>query len=274
MPTSSSAALRDRVERAREEIMEFLETRASRPYIAYSGGKDSQAAAHLVHSVNPRVPLFYSDDEFILADYAAHMEAERRRWGESLIYVQGATLHAGWHTPWADAPYWREPPPDMVDMPVRREDWFAELRRRWGFDGMILGVRAAESLYRADYLGEEGAPRRRHRWGLAECDPIAHWTDEQVWEYIREREIPYCAVYDRQEEAGVSLHKRRLGPMAWTMFVNARFVWTAYPDEYVRAVRRYGARWRRPRRGQVTGALLVEIEDAAREYAARGRRSG
>ena len=269
MPSDSDNA-RIRIERARAEIAEYL-NRASRPYIAYSGGKDSQAAAHLAHSVRPDIPLVYSDDEFILADYAAHMDAERRRWGDRLLHVQGATLHAGWHIPWSDEPFWRPRPPDMIPMPLQRLDWARELRRIYGFDGVILGVRAAESLRRAEYLGVDGGKRNRNRrrHGFAECDPIAGWSDEQVWAYIREHEIPYCRVYDRQEEAGVALHKRRLGPMAWTLFIAPKFVWTAYPDEYVKAVARYGPRWARPGRGQVSGALLVEIADAERAYKRR-----
>lgn len=268
------SANRDHIERARAELADFFE-RVQRPYIAYSGGKDSQVAAHLAHSVCPNTPLVYSDDEFILADYAAHMETERRRYGDLLLYVQGATLHAGWHVPWTDEPFWRPRPPDMIQMPVQRVDWSRRLRLLYGFDGLILGVRSSESLIRAEYLAEYAQKgNRRRRRGLAECDPIAGWSDEQVWAYIREHEIPYCAVYDRQAEAGVALRKRRLGPMAWTMFIDAKFVWTAYPDEYVRAVERYGMRWQRPRRGQVSGALLIEIADAERAYASGGAAVG
>ena len=257
---------RDHIERARAELADFF-ARVKAPYIAYSGGKDSQVAAHLAHSVRPDIPMVYSDDEFVLADYAAHMESERRRYGDLLIYAQGATLHAYWHVPWTDEPFWRPRPPDMTPMPVQRVDWSRRLRQLYGFDGIILGVRSSESLIRAEYLGEYARKgNRRRRQGLAECDPIAGWSDEQVWDYIREHEIPYCVVYDRQAETGVALRKRRLGPMAWTMFIDPKFVWTAYPDEYARAVARYGMRWRRPRRGQVSGALLVEIEDAARRY--------
>ena len=259
----------DHIERARAELADFF-ARVKAPYIAYSGGKDSQVAAHLAHSVRPDIPMVYSDDEFILADYAAHMESERRRYGALLLYVQGATLHGRWHVPWTDEPFWRPRPPDMLPMPVQRLDWAIALRRRYGFDGVILGVRSSESLIRAEYLGEYARKgNKRRRQGFAECDPIAGWSDEQVWAYIREREIPYCAVYDRQAEAGVALRKRRLGPMAWTLWHDAKFVWTAYPDEYVRAVARYGLVKGRPRRGQVSGALLVEIEDALRAYKRR-----
>lgn len=27
--------------------------------------------------------------------------------------------------------------------------------------------------------------------------PILHWTYEQIWEYLRQFEVPYCDLYDR-----------------------------------------------------------------------------
>lgn len=36
-----------------------------RPYIAFSGGKDSLVVQHLVHQVDPEVPMVYCDDELL-----------------------------------------------------------------------------------------------------------------------------------------------------------------------------------------------------------------
>lgn len=58
---------------------------------------------------------------------------------------------------------------------------------------MVLGIRAAES------------PRRRVAWkqctrhnktGEWAINPIISWTDDDVWNYIRARQLPYCKLYD------------------------------------------------------------------------------
>ena len=32
---------------------------------------------------------------------------------------------------------------------------------------------------------------------IVKLNPLAEWTEEEVWDYIREREVPYHALYDR-----------------------------------------------------------------------------
>jgi phosphoadenosine phosphosulfate reductase len=33
--------------------------------------------------------------------------------------------------------------------------------------------------------------------GIVKLNPLAEWTEEEVWDYVREREIPYHPLYDR-----------------------------------------------------------------------------
>ena len=35
------------------------------------------------------------------------------------------------------------------------------------------------------------------RGGLVKINPLADWDDERVWSYVRERDVPYSALYDR-----------------------------------------------------------------------------
>ena len=76
----------------------------------------------------------------------------------------------------------------------------------------LTGVRWAESSRRANNRGEfesDGKilnadnsddrrllehciPKRKHI-----CNPIVDWTDEMVWRFIIEQELPYCNLYDK-----------------------------------------------------------------------------
>lgn len=79
--------------------------------------------------------------------------------------------------------------------PTRVVRWCcAELKERGGKGRIVLtGIRDEES------------PRRKKRRIVEHClrsasktyvHPIKFWKTRQVWEYIREREIEYCSLYD------------------------------------------------------------------------------
>ncbi len=78
--------------------------------------------------------------------------------------------------------------------PTRKGRWCCEEYKEFGGAGRmnIFGVRAAES------------PRRKKMWhpitettfGDPAVCPIVYWSDAQVWEFIKSRNIPYCELYD------------------------------------------------------------------------------
>jgi len=75
------------------------------------------------------------------------------------------------------------------------------------------GIRKVEPLRRAlaplrawiTGLRREQAPSRTEiavvEWdaihGLIKTNPLAHWSEPQVWAYVRERDVPYNALHDR-----------------------------------------------------------------------------
>ena len=80
---------------------------------------------------------------------------------------------------------------------------------------VITGVRWAESSKRANRGGLELAEKKSHRmenhdpdnpnqqmihqcltYARKHLNPIIDWTDEDVWEFIHEYNVPYCSLYD------------------------------------------------------------------------------
>jgi len=79
-------------------------------------------------------------------------------------------------------------------MPTRFRRWCCEQLKEGGGRGrrVITGIRWAESTARSkrtmvDYCG------RTDKWRV---NPIIEWSDSDVWSYIRERQLPYCKLYD------------------------------------------------------------------------------
>lgn len=81
-------------------------------------------------------------------------------------------------------------------LPTRWRRWCCEeLKHGRRTPGVlyVLGIRWAESARRKGRWRVVQACERTHNMTLC---PIIEWTDAEVWEYIRERGLPYCSLYD------------------------------------------------------------------------------
>ncbi len=80
--------------------------------------------------------------------------------------------------------------------PTRRARWCCEeFKEKAAPKGatIIIGVRAAESPRRAAMWQPVTWNRRQKAWAIC---PIVWWPDAMVWEFIRERKLSYCKLYD------------------------------------------------------------------------------
>ena len=63
-----------------------------------------------------------------------------------------------------------------------------------GLDAWITGLRRDQWATRSDIRKVE----IDHDHGaIVKLNPLAEWTEDEVWDYIREREVPYHALYDQ-----------------------------------------------------------------------------
>ena len=244
--------------------------RCLRPYVAFSGGKDSLVVAHLVHQIDPSAEMVYCDDELLYPEHVAYIRHMKDREGDRLRMVSGAGVHRGWFRPWNDDfDWWRMPEPEMEWLPRTGQHigGLAKLAPYLGYDGVFLGLRRAESLRRAGIL--EAATGVDHVGRYWHINPIIDWSDADVWEYIDTHDLDYCPVYDRLSEIGVSRHHARLGPLPLS---EGRHLWLGWAQMYCALIRRYGRRWTvptgsltRPPKG-VSRMDWLEILDALQGY--------
>jgi len=62
-----------------------------------------------------------------------------------------------------------------------------------GQKAWITGIRREQSLTRQDLADREFDKDN----GLMKFNPLIEWTEKEVWNYIRERKVPYNALHDR-----------------------------------------------------------------------------
>lgn len=230
---------RRRIDEALAAIGRALQC-ARRPYVAFSGGKDSLALLCLVHSLNPAVPFAWSDDELELPETVAYMQMIQAVDADGLFTVRLATaVHAGWFRPWEDAPFWREPLPGSIPKGPTRSEWAHDS----GYDLVFTGLRMRENRRRRDWLGQTGPIYRAKTVPGAwewRCCPLWDWSADDVWHLIHERGLPYNRVYDVFERIGVHRHAQRVGPLPLARRVHLAEGW---PDTLSRLEVRYGRRW-------------------------------
>lgn len=208
-----------------------------RPYVAFSGGKDSLVTLALVQRVaGVAVPAVWSDDELEFPEQAPYVPAACAALGVPLLVVCSHTQHGGWFRSWSDQPYWRAPLPDAIWTGAEYSDrWLAEQ----GYDGTALGLRRQESARRRTYL------TGRHRLyqtvaGAWRCHPLAGWTTDEVYALIAGWALPVNPVYDRLTAIGVPRERQRVGPLPLSPGSELGRGW---PDLYAGLVDRYGRRW-------------------------------
>ena len=80
-------------------------------------------------------------------------------------------------------------------LPGRNKRWCCrELKERGGERRRVLtGVRAAESHSRSRYHIIQQCKRRKSKTLV---NPMLSWPTEDIWEYIKRRNLPYCSLYD------------------------------------------------------------------------------
>ena len=106
------------------------------------------------------------------------------------------------------------------------------LKESAGTGVVVTGVRWAESGNRAKRRMFEHCNRDKKKMYL---HPIIDWSDAEVWEFIKSRNMPYCELYDQGF--------KRLGcigcPMARTDGRRAQFErWPTYKKAYLTAFRK------------------------------------
>lgn len=62
-----------------------------------------------------------------------------------------------------------------------------------GLDAWVCGLRRSQSVTRSDMQLVEWDERH----GLLKINPLINWSEEQVWNYIKEHKVPYNELHDK-----------------------------------------------------------------------------
>lgn len=211
--------------------------RSKRPYIAFSGGKDSLVVLGLLTQfLQSDITFAWSDDELEYPEHVQFLTDIKRMAGDQMMVTLGWATHNHWFQPWVDKPYWREPFAGSIAVDCDQDEWMAGL----GYDMTFLGLRMDENRRRRNWLVQTGPIYHSTTGTLNRCSPIWDWTADDVWGALALWGLPHSPVYDRLTKIRVPRDKQRVGPLPLARRAHLEEGW---PDLLVAMERRYGPHW-------------------------------
>ncbi len=187
--TISALAAEDGAERlgAEDLLRVLLEAFGDKVALACSFQKEEAVLLDLVFAIEPEARVFALDTHVLFPEtYAVWREVERR-YGTTIEVLQGPSL--GLQAAVHGDELWKSNP--TLCCAIRKVEPL--VRALSGLDAWITGVHRDQSPTRAN------APKlvwdASHE--LWKANPLADWTDETIWAYVRERGLPYNQLHDR-----------------------------------------------------------------------------
>jgi phosphoadenosine phosphosulfate reductase len=156
--------------------------------ISSAFGVEGMVIIDMASRIRKDFRLFTMDTEFFFPETYTLMEAIEQKYGATIerVYAQlapeeQARIHG--------TELWKLDPDRCCNLrkvePLRRK--LAELRA-W-----ITGIRRHQTKARAN----AGKIEWDEKFGLVKLNPIADWTEKQVWRYIHDHAVPYNPLHDQ-----------------------------------------------------------------------------
>jgi phosphoadenosine phosphosulfate reductase len=178
-----------------EDVLRFcVERFPGRVALACSFQKEESVLLDMLFALEPSARVFALDTHYLFAEtYELWREVEQR-YDMKIERFEGAAV---------DDKLW-ETKPDLYLAIAKLEPLNRALL---DLDAWITGLRRDQSPTRANT--PKLAWDAQHE--LWKANPLADWTNEMCWSYIRERNLPYNALHDQGYESIGDTHSTQPG---------------------------------------------------------------
>lgn len=153
---------------------------------ACSFQKTTSVIVDIAHRMEPEARFFYLDTDVLFEETYVTRDALAARYGVEFERFAGITLDEQAQL-YGDELWGRQPD---ACCGIRKVEPMREALA--GADAWVSGIRRADSETRAG-AAKFGWDKR---FGLWKLNPLADWTEDDVWSYIHEHEVPYNPLHD------------------------------------------------------------------------------
>jgi phosphoadenosine phosphosulfate reductase len=152
------------------------------------GGVTGMAVLDMLVGIDPSIPVYYLDTGLLFPETYEHIATAAAYYGITPIAVKPALALSEQAYEHGPALWERDPDRCCALRKVAPQHEFLRHYRAW-----VTGIRRDQTSSResVDQVGYD------EKFGLVKISPFANWTEGQVWEYVRERGVPYNPLHDR-----------------------------------------------------------------------------
>lgn len=159
--------------------------------LACSFGAEDVVLVDMIQKINPRTKLFYLDTDFLFQETHGVRDRLIAKYGltsEQVIQVKSLLTPEQQAAQHGEA-LWSRNPDQCCQL--RKIEPLARVLN--GYAAWITGIRRDQVLTRAN----AGLVEWDQKFNLVKFNPLATWTSEDVWAYIKVHEVPYNELHDR-----------------------------------------------------------------------------
>lgn len=170
-----------------EDILRYAVETFPNITFACSFGAEDVVLVDMLQKISPKTDIFYLDTDFHFKETYETRDRLEQRYGMKFVQVKPAL------TPEEQAArhgeeLWKSDPNACCN--IRKVAPLTQILSK--YDAWITGIRRDQAPTRANAKKVEYDTK----FGLIKFNPIASWTSEQVWEYIRANDVIYNPLHD------------------------------------------------------------------------------
>jgi phosphoadenosine phosphosulfate reductase len=155
--------------------------------VACSFQKEASVIMDMLHRIEPEARFFTLDTGVLFEETHATWPAREERYGTTVEVFKGISLEEQAER-YGDELWNREPDACCA---IRKVSPLQQALSE--VDAWIAGVRRDQSPFRA-------TTQKLHwddKHGLWKVNPLADWTERDVWDYLARHDVPYNPLHDR-----------------------------------------------------------------------------
>lgn len=171
-----------------ETVIEWAVSTFPRIAFACSFGAEDVVLVDMLQKISPGTDIFYLDTDFHFRETYETRNRIAERYGVRLIQVKPDLTPEEQAARYGDELWKRDP---NLCCNLRKVEPLSRFLA--GYDAWITGIRREQAPTRANAKKVE----YDSKFGLVKFNPLADWTWDDVWRYIRANDVIYNPLHDR-----------------------------------------------------------------------------